>query len=71
MRAASAVVTPVRAAIDLGLVDPLAQGLGTDAELPRHETHGTVALAVLGGGLGDQPDGSLFQLRGIPPLDRA
>jgi hypothetical protein len=49
----------------------VAQRLGADAELSRHETDRAVALAVLGGRLRDQPDGSFLQLRGIPPLDRA
>src|ERR1035437_1603442 len=53
------------AAIDLGLVNPLAQGLDSDAERAGHPGDGSGALAGLLDGLEDHPDGPLFQLSWI------
>ncbi len=59
------------AAIDLGLVDPLAQGLGADAELLGHPGHRAVPLTPLECGLRDEPDGPFPEFGWIPPLERA
>jgi hypothetical protein len=49
----------------------VAERFGADAQLLGDEADGAVALASLGRGLVDEPDGSLLQLRWIPPLGRA
>ncbi len=70
MRSRSSVVRPgARAGVDLGLVDPVADRLGADAQLVGDLAHRAVALTLLGDRLVDQPDGPLLQLRWIPPLD--
>jgi len=47
------------AAVDAGLADPLADGLGADAQLLGDSRDRVVALP-LGGHLVDEPDGSLL-----------
>src|SRR5450759_3034941 len=59
------------AAVDLGLVDPLAQGLGADAELARHPGDRPEALTPLAAGLEDHADGPLPELGRVPSLERA
>jgi len=58
-------------AVDLGLVDPLAQRLGADTELLGHPRDHAEPLAALAGGLVDHSDGPLSELGRIPPLERA
>src|SRR5450756_3075646 len=58
-------------AVDLGLVDPLAQGLGPDAELLGHPRDHAEPLAALAGGLEDHANGPLSELGRVPPLERA
>jgi hypothetical protein len=56
---------PQLAAVDARLADPLADGLGPDAQLLGDPDDGAVALA-LRGRLIDEPDRSLLQPGWIP-----
>src|SRR5450756_784534 len=57
-------------AVDLGLVDPLAQRLGADTELLGHPRDRAEPLTPLAGGLEDHPDGPFSELGRVSPLER-
>ena len=57
------------AAVDLGLVDPAAQGLGADVELSGDAGHERPAAARPDRRLEDHPDGPFLQLGWVLPLD--
>lgn len=70
MRARSAVVTRRRSGIDLRLADPVAERLGTKAQLAGDPAHRTVALAARGVGTGLLIcHGSIFLQSAEPPSD--
>src|SRR5947207_842580 len=57
-------------AVDLGLADPLAEGLRADVELPGDAGDVAVVLARLPGRLENQPHGPVAYLRRVPLAGR-
>jgi hypothetical protein len=57
--------------VDPGLVDPLAQGLGPDAEPLGHPGDDAKPLVPLARGLEDDPNRALAQAGRVPPLKGA
>src|SRR5665213_2423766 len=53
------------ALVDLGLADPVAEGLGADAELAGDAADDALIVAVALHGLGDHADGPFLDLSGI------
>ena len=51
--------------VDLGLADPLAKRLGSDAEVAGYAGNGSIAFAGLLDRLEDHPDGALSKLRRV------